>query len=169
MSCGSVAHDRIAYNTRLALDLHFRSGSCAVFGSDVQVFLSMKKNGKPHFVYPDVTVSCNAVDSRSDNLLIESPCVVIEILSPGTETKDRGAKFKAYQGQETIQEIVLVSQFAQYVEVWQRNEQNPADPKAWQYRHYGPGDTVDLLSLGVRIEVAEFYRGLIFDEGESSF
>ena len=116
MSGGSVAHDRIAYNARFALDLHFRSRPCTVFGVDVQVFLATKKNGKPHFVYPDATVSCDVADSRADNTLIESPRVVIEVLSPSTESKDRGTKFKAYQNQETIQEIVLISQFAQYVE-----------------------------------------------------
>lgn len=166
MSGESVAHDRIAYNARVALDLHFRSRSCTAFGVDVQVFLALKKNGKPHFVYPDATVSCDAMDSRSDNTLIESPRVVVEVLSPGTETKDRGAKFKAYQDQETIQEIVLVSQFAHYVEVWQRNEHDPNNPKAWLYRHYGYGDTVDLMSSDMHFEVAVLYRGLAFDDEE---
>jgi Uma2 family endonuclease len=96
MSGGSVAHDRIAYNPRLALDLQIGSRLCTVFGADVQVFLALK-NVNPHFVYPDATVSCNAADSQSENTLIESPRVVIEVLSPGTETKDRGTKFKACQ------------------------------------------------------------------------
>lgn len=166
MSGGSVAHDRIAYNARFALDMRLGSGSCTTFGADVQVFLALKKNGKPHFVYPDATVSCETADRRSDNTLIESPRVVIEVLSPGTETKDRGTKFKAYQNQETLQEIVLISQFAQYVEVWQRNEHDPSNAKAWLYRHYGPGDIVDLMSIDVQIEVAAFYRGLVFGEEE---
>jgi Uma2 family endonuclease len=126
----------------------------------------VKKNGKPHFVYPDVTVSCDIADSRSDNTLIESPRVVVEVLSPGTETKDRGTKFSAYQNQETIQEIVLVNQFAQYVEVWQRNAQDPDNSKEWLYRHYGPSDSVNLLSIDIHIEVAEFYQGLVFNDEE---
>ena len=166
MSGGSVAHDRIAYNVRFVLDMHFRSRPCTVFGADVQVFLALKKNGKPHFVYPGATVSCDAADSRADNTLIKSPRVVVEVLSPSTETKDRGAKFKAYQNQETIQEIVLISQFAQYVEVWQRNEQDANNPKAWLYRHYGSGDTVDLVSIDAQIEIAELYRGLVFNDEE---
>lgn len=168
MSGGSVAHDRIAYNARFALDINFRSRPCTAFGVDVQVFLAMKKNGRPHFVYPDATVSCEVADNRADNTLIESPRVVVEVLSPSTETKDRGTKFKAYQNQETIQEIVLISQFAQYVEVWQRNEDDPNNLKAWHYRHYGPGDTVHLASIDVLIEVAEFYRGLVFDDEEEA-
>lgn len=35
MSGGSVAHDTIAFNMRMALALHFKSGPCSVHGSDV--------------------------------------------------------------------------------------------------------------------------------------
>ncbi len=59
---------------------------------------------------------------------------------------------------------MLISQFAQYVEVWQRDLHDPSNPKAWLYRHYGPGDTVALLSIDMHIEVAELYRGLVFDD-----
>jgi hypothetical protein len=52
------------------------------------------------------------------------------------------------------------------VEVWQRNEQEPDNPKVWFYRHYGPGDTIDFASIAVQIKIGEFYRGLEFDEGE---
>ena len=164
MSGGSVGHDLINYNVRVALDLNFRSGPCTVFGVDVQVLIGVKKNGKPHFVYPDATVSCDVSDRRTNNTLIESPRVVVEVLSPGTEIRDRGIKFKAYQNCPTIQEIVLVNQFAPYVEVWQRNEQHPEDPKAWHYRHYGPGEHVELASLDIQLEMADIYRRVEFAE-----
>ena len=133
---------------------------------DVQVLIGTKRNGKPHYVYPDATVSCDRADRRPDNTLITAPRLVVEVLSPGTEVRDRGIKMKAYQQCPTIQEIVLVSQFAQYVEVWQRNEQELDDPNAWFYRHYGPGDTIHFASIAVQIAIGEFYRGLEFDEGE---
>lgn len=161
MSGGSVAHDRIAYNMRFALDSQLRSGTCTAFGVDVQVLVGVKKNGKRHFVYPDATVSCDGTDSEPDNTLIESPRVVVEVLSPGTEAKDRGTKFKTYQQCPTIQEIVLVSQFAPYVEVWQREEQESAH---WLYRHYGPNETVALYSIDIAIAMKDIYHGLNFAE-----
>ena len=91
---------------------------------------------------------------------------LVEVLSPGTETKDRVTKFRAYQEQETVQEIVLVNQFAQYVEIWQHNEHDPLNPKAWHYRHYGLGESIDLLSIHVRIEITTVYRGIDFDDEE---
>lgn len=163
MSGGTVGHDRIAYNARSLLDLQFRSGPCTAFGADVQVCVGIKKNGKKQYVYPDATVSCDVTDKRIDNTLIESPRVIVEVLSPGTEARDRGIKFKAYQKCPTIQEIVLVNQFAQYIEVWQRDQQNV---EQWNYRHYGPGETVEFASLDVHFEINELYRGLTFATGE---
>ena len=166
MSGGSVAHDRINRNIGNALDRQLGSGPCTAFGVDVQVLIGTKRIGKSQYVYPDATVSCDRADRRPDNTLITSPRLVVEVLSPGTEVRDRGLKMKAYQQCPTIQEIVLVSQFAQYVEVWQRNEQEPDDQKKWSYRHYGPGDTIDFASITVQMAIEEFYRGLEFDEGD---
>jgi len=163
MSGGSVAHDRITRNVSYTLDSQLRSGPCRAFGVDVQVLLGMKKDGKKHYTYPDATVSCDAADRRPENTLIESPRVVVEVLSPSTEARDRGVKFKAYQGCPTIREIVLMSQFAQYVEIWQRDDQNTA---AWHYRHYGPGEIVEINSIGVQIDIANMYQGLDFAEAE---
>lgn len=163
MSGGSAAHDRITRNVGYALDSQLRSGPCRAFGVDVQVLLGTKKNSKRHYAFPDATVSCNAADRRPENTLIESPRVVIEVLSPSTEARDRGVKFKAYQECSTVQEIVLMSQFAQYVEIWQRDDK---DSNAWHYRHYGPGETVEIKSIDVQIDIADIYQGLDFEEAE---
>ena len=158
MSGGSVGHDRIMRNIGYLLDQHLFA-PCTAFGPEVQVLLSVKKNGKPHYVYPDATVSCEATDRRSDNQLIESPKLVVEVLSPSTEVRDRGVKFRAYQNCPTIQEIVLVNQFAPYVEIWQRDAEEPTQ---WNYRHYGPDETVAFASIDVHVEIGALYRGLDF-------
>lgn len=166
MSGGSVGHDRLAYNVRSSFDTQLRSSSCTAFGVDVQVLVGIKHSGRRHYMYPDATVSCHPADSRLDNTLIEFPKVVVEVLSPSTETKDRGVKLKAYQKCPTIQEIVLVSQFAQYIEIWQRDPQNV---EMWQYRHYSSGEVVDFASIDVHVNIEELYRGLNFmveDEDE---
>ena len=166
MSGGSVAHDRIMRNVGYALDSQLRSGPCRAFGVDVQVLLRTKKDSEKQYVYPDATVSCDAADRRPENTLIESPRVVIEVLSPSTEARDRGVKFKAYQGCPTMQEIVLMSQFAQYVEIWQRGDRDNQDIAAWHYRHYGPGEIVEINSIDVQIDIADIYQGLDFEEAE---
>lgn len=163
MSGGSVAHDRISRNVGYALDIQLRTGPCRAFGLDVQVLLGTKNNSKKQYAYPDATVSCDAADWRPENTLIKSPRVVIEVLSPSTEARDRGVKYKAYQGCPTMQEIVLMSQFAPYVEIWQRDDQ---DVSTWHYRHYGPGEIVEIKSITVLIDITDIYQGLDFAEDE---
>lgn len=167
MSSGSVAHDLIEFNMRTLLAQALRGKSYRAFGPDVQVLVEVRKNGRLHYVYPDTAVSCNPLDSQLDNTLIAFPQVVVEVLSPGTEVRDRGIKMKAYQQCPSIQEVVLVSQFAQHVEVWQRNEQEPDNPRAWLYRHYESSDTIELISIGVRVSIDDLYRDLNFIEGEA--
>jgi Uma2 family endonuclease len=54
--------------------------------------------------------------------------LIIEVLSPSTESRDRGAKFFGYQNLSSLQEYVLVSQEAILVEVF-RKEQS----RHWHY------------------------------------
>ena len=157
MSGGTRAHDRIRRNVDAVLDRQFLSGPCLSFGVDVQVVLGTKKSGKLHFVYPDATISCGKEDSDPNGTLVQSPRVVIEVLSSGTEKRDRGIKFRAYQSCPSIQEIVLVSQHILRVEIWQRDGQ---DLILWHFREYGPGEAVEFASVDLHVAIEDLYRGL---------
>lgn len=167
MSGGTVDHDLITNNIRASLRsrLRSRSSPCNTFGENIQVLVGTKKSGRKHFLYPDMTVSCHAEDRRRGNTLVEFPKIVIEVLSPGTEARDRGVKFRVYQKCPTIQEIVLVSQYAPHVEIWQRDPQNS---EIWQSRLYGSGETIELASIDIQVEIEEWYQDLDFtvDEDE---
>ena len=157
MSGGSGEHDQIAFNVRAAIREHFQSGPCFVRGSDMRVLVSEASGA---YVYPDVTISCDVADRRRGNKLIRSPRVVIEVLSPSTEKEDRTSKLLAYQAYPTIQEIVLISQFAPHVEIYRRCE----DKTEWEYTMYGPGSTVVLTSVDVHLSMDEIYELINFDE-----
>jgi Uma2 family endonuclease len=113
------------------------------------------------YFFPDVTVSCDVTDRRRGIKLIRSPRIVVEVLSPSTEKFDRGEKFLAYQACPTITEIVLVSQFAPYVEIWRRDEHDAA---IWHYAHYSIGAEVEFTSVDIRLPMADIYREVNFDE-----
>ena len=165
ISGGSIEHDLIRHNVESTLARQLRSDPCGVFGTDVQVLLGKKSNGRQHYVYPDTTVSCNMVDQRRGTTLVESPCLVVEVLSPSTESRDRGIKFKAYQHCQTIQEIVLINQYSPLGEVWQRNEEHPENLNAWHYcRYTAHVEEVELASLKLKLTLAEIYQDLDFEE-----
>ncbi len=120
-----------------------------------------KADGSEHRVYPDATVSCDVADRRLGNNLIRSPRIVVEVLSPSTEAIDRDEKLQAYKACSTIQEYVLISQFAQHVEIYRRDT---ADGTTWSKTEYGPGQTVTLSSVDVSISMDEIYRKIDFAE-----
>ncbi len=156
MSGGTKAHSDIAFNTRFALKQQFLSGPCSVQGSDMRVQVS-----ETAYFFPDVTITCDVADRRRDSKMIRSPRVVVEVLSPSTEKKDRNDKLRAYQACPTIQEIVLIDQFAPHVEIFRRREE---DGSEWDHVFYEEGQEVELASVDVRIPIEEIYSGIDFDE-----
>lgn len=156
MSGGSSAHATIAGNIYVGLWLEFRSGPCTVYNSDMRVQVA-----EGVYYLPDVTVTCNVEDRRRGVTTVHSPRLVVEVLSPSTEKTDRIEKLQAYQTCPTMAEIVLVSQFAPYVEIWRRDEE---DRTIWHYTHYSMGEEVEFASLDVRLSMQDIYQKVNFDE-----
>jgi Uma2 family endonuclease len=161
MAGGRVAHDQIAFNARVAIAVNFRSGPCHTFGENMKVLVGTLPDGSENRVMPDCTVSCDVDDRRLGNTMIRSPRIVIEVLSPSTEATDRGDKLQAYKACPSIQEYLLISQFAQYVEIYRRDRE---DATIWRKQEYGPGETVELQSVDIAISMDEIYRGINFAE-----
>jgi Uma2 family endonuclease len=149
MSGGTIEHAQIAQNLIGALTAHFKEGPCRAFSSDVRVQVAEKK-----YYLPDVVVTCNPEDCQRGVDIIRSPRFVMEVLSPSTETRDRGKKLITYQACPSIQEYVLASTEYQMVEVFRRH----VDSKLWLYQQFRPGQTIEFTSLDFTIPMATLYR-----------
>jgi len=146
---GTLDHSTICVNL-VSLLHHLLQGSpCRVYNSDARVRLSPTR-----YVYPDLTISCDAQD-RGPTDVLTAPRVVIEVLSPSTEGYDRGEKFSYYRECPSLQEYVLVASERQTVEVYFRQEQAP-----WGVRAYGQGDEIALTSIDVRFPLDAVYAGV---------
>ena len=64
------------------------------------------KNRENYRVCPNVTVSCDPRDRRAKEA-IHYPSLVVEVLSPTTEARDRGKKSLHYRFSPTIQNIAV--------------------------------------------------------------
>ena len=104
-------------------------------------------------VMPDVVVTCDRAD-QGDAFFLDSPQIVVEVLSKSTEARDRTYKLLRYQAKQSIQEIVLISQYVQHVEVITRTT------SGWEYQEYGHEERFTLASLNATIRVSEIYRRL---------
>lgn len=52
-------------------------------------------------------MSCDRRDQHTTKA-IRYPCLIVEVLSPGTKARDRGIKADLYQNITTVQEILFV-------------------------------------------------------------
>lgn len=154
MSGGTANHAIIAGNIHAILRNLLRGSFCRAYNSDMKVRVSANR-----YFLPDVTVSCDTRD-RGTATTVQSPRLVIEVLSPGTEARDRGIKLQAYTVCPSIEEYVLVNYRTMRIEKYHREQ------KKWVYDAYEAGDEVELASLNVHFPIAEAYEDVIFGNGE---
>lgn len=143
MAGGSIAHAALCLRMGSLLDQALTDGPCLAFTSDARVQLN-----EWQYYYPDVTVACG----EEPGGMLTNPVVVIEVLSPTTEKRDRSTKFKAYKALPSVQEYVLISSEHQAIEVHRR------EGNFWRQYHYQSGDKVELTSIGVRFPFDALYR-----------
>jgi Uma2 family endonuclease len=151
MTGGSLRHADISNNIVTLLKARLRGSPCRPYNSDVLVQVS-----EGVCVFPDVSVTCS-VEDRDEDALMKFPRVMVEVLSPDTELKDRVQKLRLYKQCPTIQEYMLVSADRPLVEIhlWERDD-------FWSYRSFGPGEEIMLASLDVRFPIADVYNGIRF-------
>ncbi len=106
---GTLDHDRIALNLRIAFDRLFPA-PCRSFGSDVKVRADVTT-----FYYPDAGVICDELPG--DTATIETPHIVAEVLSPSTRTYDLIEKRAAYRKIGSVRAYVVVHTTQRYVEI----------------------------------------------------
>ncbi len=120
-----------------------------------------RRNFQGMYSYPDVVVICGEpeyLDGQRDTVL--NPKAIIEVLSPSTESFDRGGKFQRYRDHNpTLTDYVLVAQDKPYVEHYRRQ-----DDGSWNCRyHAGLRTKVVIDSIGVTLRLRDVYDRVSFD------
>jgi Uma2 family endonuclease len=93
-------------------------------------------------------------NKRLKPFMIQSPLIVIEVLSPSTERYDRTEKFSRYMRCPTLEVYILVSQDEQYVEVYRRST-------GWKQEHFSSGQIIKLEQLDLKWPVESIYEGVL--------
>lgn len=157
MTGGTLAHNDLAINLLSLLRAPVKARGCRINMADAKVQL---REPGPYY-YPDLVISCDGRD-RNAVAFIQYPTVIVEVLSPSTESRDRGKKFRYYQRSETLKEYVLVDYSSIQVEIFRRTE-----GQFWVYEAIGSGGIVRLESLDFDCEIAGIYEDVRLEEEES--
>jgi Uma2 family endonuclease len=149
MAGGTPEHGALAAATIGQLQEGLQGKPCRTFTSDVRV--RIPETGLT--THPDISVVCGQLETADDDAdAIVNPVVLVEVLSDSTEGYDRGAKWAHYRRIPSLREYVLVSQAEPLIEVFRR-----AESGRWELLEGRAGETVELASLEVRLDVSGVY------------
>ncbi|SRR5579884_2471503 len=153
MAPPSKAHTLIADNlVGIFRDQIGTRGPCRVF-REQSVLIPDKA-----YMTPDVILTCDPADCDADKLFeaspIQSPLIIIEILSPSTQRFDRTEKFERYKCCPSLEVYILVTQKKRYVQVYQR-------VRDWQEELYVADQVIQFDQLDLELPLDTIYESVL--------
>jgi len=150
MSGASEYHELVAGNLFAAIHGHLRGGPCRTYISNFKLRLQLDQADL--FYYPDVMVACVREGVASHYL--HYPKLIVEVLSPSTESTDRREKLLSYKRIATVEEYALASQDTAQITIYRRAEN-------WAPRvHSGSESIAAFESIGLPLALGQIYEGL---------
>ena len=143
-------HGLVAGNVFAALKRQLKGSPCQVFVEGMKV----QANATSIF-YPDVFVTCDAADLKTD-YLFKAPSVVVEVLSDSTQAFDRGLKFAAYRQIAELREYVLVDPDTRVVEVFRRGADG-----LFTLNDFTGLASLRLMSINCELLATEVFEGVV--------
>lgn len=110
-----VNHTRVAGTIYRIFSAALKGKSCEAFPDGVDLYLDEKN----HFI-PDAMIICDPSQVKGDRI-DGAPSLVVEVLSPSTELRDRGVKMRAYAA-AGVEEYWLVDVVSKRVEVYRQQD-----------------------------------------------
>ncbi|MGD9973076.1 MAG: Uma2 family endonuclease [Desulfatirhabdiaceae bacterium] len=158
MTGGTIHHSQIIANLIRRVGETLDETDCRLFESNMKLEVASENA----FMYPDVMVVCGpVVPAGNTTHAITNPMVIIEVLSPSTESFDRGKKFTYYQTVKSLREYILVSQEEPQVETFFRQ-----DASHWLYTvAKGLDAVIPIQSLERELKLSDIYLKVDWDQG----
>ncbi len=150
MAGATKKHNQLLRNVARALEDGLDERSCRVYTENVRTLVAA---GMRHYLYPDVVVTCAEADER-DELTVQFPVVILEVLSDSTESRDRGWKMEQFINVPSLMQYVLINQQRVLVESYTREQ-----GRGWlRISYQAMSDEVPFPSLDVTVAVRDIYR-----------
>ena len=121
MAGASPEHSLVIVNFVSAIRKQLKNSTCYVYSDNVQ-YKFRTESGEEKTVIPDASINCR-IKSRRGNTFLDSPRLVMEVLSPTTEQYDRTEKMELYRQQE-IEEYWIVDWRKKEIEIYELDYEN---------------------------------------------
>jgi len=155
MSGGSKNHNLISKSISRGFDnsLIKKKSSCRTFSENMKVKGSEETI---KYFYPDVLVTCDPDDNESE-YYIDSPVIIVEVLSQSTRKYDLTTKKLYYFNIPTFREYVVIEQNFCQIEVFRKSDD-------WRSSVYFLGDEIKFESIDVTLSVEDIYYQVTNDD-----
>jgi Uma2 family endonuclease len=153
MAGGSATHADLIRNVGFALHSRLRGSACSVKMTEMR----LRVDAADAVFYPDVLVHCQPTADPAHTMELTEARLVVEVLSPGTQQFDRGAKLQAYRQLPGLQHVILLSSLEQAAWACHRV---PADAAWTELQPWPRGSELALAGLGLNLPWGEVYDGV---------
>jgi Uma2 family endonuclease len=155
MSGVTRRHNSIAGNLYIALRTAARGGPCRVHIAEV------KLRARRVIYYPDVMVACGT--PPTDERLEDAPSLLVEVLSPSTQSTDRREKLMVYKGISGLNAYLIVDQMQRRVDRHWRDTTGD-----WRHDVFADDGVVPVSCgpLNLTLTLDEIYEGVTFPSAE---
>ena len=148
MSGVTRRHDLIAGNVYAHLRAAARGTPCRAYTSDMKVRVAASVT-----YYPDVSIDCA---SHSDaDVIIDHPCLVVEVTSRSTFRTDRGEKLENYRRAPSLRMYLIVDQNRRRVTCHRRN-----DDDTWTAEEHEGGGSIAVPCPRMELTLDDIYEGV---------
>ena len=153
---GRRGNGRVVANLVRHLGNQLDGTPCQVFCENMKVQVA-----DDAVLYPDVFVTCD--DSLDQALTVfKKPVLVIEVLSPSTQSYDRSQKFAIYRRLESLREYVLIDPDTRRVEVFRPSV---SDAENWTLYDMSEKGELRLASISCTVSMEQLFSGVGKAEG----
>jgi Uma2 family endonuclease len=152
MSGGTYNHSALSTRMCVLLDRGLPQG-CRTLNSDMRIKVAPRRM----YTYADALVICGEPQFAGDQKdIILNPLLIVEVLSPSTESYDRGKKFELYRTIPSFREYLLIAQDERHIEHYSKQ-----DAERWLFQEYRSG-IVTIPSLQqLQIGLDELYDSVV--------
>ena len=152
MPRANIQHNIITANTFVCLHQRLKGKGYQSFTSDMRVHI--KENTL--FTYPDISVVFGKPETlNNDEFNLLNPVLIVEVLSKGTQSYDRGDKFQLYRDIPSLKEYLLIDSESIDIESWGINRKG-----YWELKEYKTLDEIlSVPSLQIAIPLVDIYNG----------
>jgi Uma2 family endonuclease len=143
----SLVHSLIVTNITGHIWTHARGGPCRIHTGEVKL-----RAAEQIVYYPDVMVACG--ERPEHPFFVHAPCLVVEVLSPGTWSTDRREKAMVYRSIESARTYLVVHQSHRRVETHYRDVHG-----SWRYADLTGEARISIPCPVFELTLDEVYEG----------